>query len=488
MLNIVLILITIIFVNMLIKSFPRLKTQYLGVDIFTHLYITNEMRKQNGMPKYLDKYIIDKYHNAPLSYPMFLHFILKFFPFKYTDKWNKYIMPIVNTIDLVILFSFSYLILKNHNLAFTISILYMFLPNIFKEVQSLTPRPLGILQVNLSLIGLILFGVTHNYFWFVLAVLISTQIFFTHKFALQAFICALIFLFISAEMIIPILSLLVIDFTILLIFFRNIYFERILFCDHIIALRWHKNNFNGIIEFAQQFKKNKELTRSITKNIISYIINNPFTIILLVFISIDLQFFLDNYLHRVLLVWFLGLELTFFLTTSVNKFRFLGEGWRYKDYNGFPCIFLFVVYIFSHINILNICLIAFSFSIELLNVLRIAEKFIRLQDSSISYNQEIKEICNFLKGLPKQNIWCLPSGISSMIMYFTNKSVLGVLSPKALINEPNLYPVVKEEYKSIIKRFNIDYLLIEKNTSVDIDSTSIYKQIFETSNYSIREV
>jgi hypothetical protein len=161
------------------RFFPIYKLKWLGIDTFYHLQVAKIIRKQGGLPKTIDNFLIKEDYN----YPPFIHILLSFFDGKHDQKL-QFITPIFDIVTGILIF-ICVRELFNESAAVVTLIIYIVTPIVIDNSIVLSPRGIASNFFSLSLLLLILFLVSNCWYFVLLSLLFAALVHLTHRLATQ---------------------------------------------------------------------------------------------------------------------------------------------------------------------------------------------------------------------------------------------------------------------------------------------------------------
>lgn len=175
----------------ILQTYPRLFNRYFGVDVWTRLLEIDHVKKTgHKIPGKITKgFIID----GTFDYPIIFPWILSFFPKKNLLKFQGFVSPFFDALQNVLVFFIALSLTHSIPVSLVSQIVYTLIPMIPVENSYLTPRSLGYLMFTLSFYPLLLFYNSSEPKYLVTAVVFTTLLYLTHRFALQSFIFICVF-------------------------------------------------------------------------------------------------------------------------------------------------------------------------------------------------------------------------------------------------------------------------------------------------------
>lgn len=449
------------------EIYPRVLNRKYGVDIWTHLLYLKEYHRQKGIPKRIENgFLIPGDYDYP---PAFI-WILSKFPLKLVEKYEFLFSPFFDFVHLVIIFGLVYIFTSNILLALLTQVLYSLTPIIVLENSSATPRSLGytLFTVLMTLIIILLYE--PNVIFFILAVIVGSAIFLTHRFTAQGFLFFAV-AFTIFEKSLLFLLVFILSFLIAVLLSKGFYLK--VLRGHLGNLRFWKNNIN--YRFAHQVKGNishNEHHDFVFKVYNEFLKFPPFVLeITSPWVLFTLYMFIfefpTNPILSKMVLWVVVSYVLAILTIWIPKFRFLGEGQRYLELSAFPASFLASNLLLSKINsTIGLLLVALYSTIGILalvTIIVIQRKAI-INEKMRTLTPDMKKMFSYIKSLKtKPRLLCIPHQITTNTIYHTGCQVY-VNASYATINKiSDIYPYIRKPIRNIMKEHGLDYILLNKD-------------------------
>lgn len=479
----------ILFSCFFIRAVPRLilKDVYSS-DTYFHLYCAKVIRENRfRLPSRLLRVIL----NHEYTYPFGYHLLLAFFPVKMRLWVERLTGAIFDTLSAIVIYLFSewavhYYSLKFPELPILVTALFTFSPALLRlgsgpRAYNGSPRVMGqtlyLLHITTGYYAL----VTHNLPALIISLLACAVLIITAKFAIQVILFFGIFLSIFISNYYILLILVGLFLSILLSGGRAWQVLKGHSKHSVFYVKYVQKVFlwPNVRTFKQYFSEllssiGKMLSQGSPKIIMQWYYKEQY--FLHIFLTVYPQFLLfftffrgygeTNDIERFLIVW-MGAGLFLFFFTKIKWFMFLGEGERYLEYALFPSLFVLVNYLMDHNQgiiygflIYSVISAAFYFN-EFYNRFRKDNYDFKLSSSFF------EKIQNISPGV----IWPIGS-FHYQTLYRLN---LPVLSHGANIDENMLsreefmfvygqYPYPSENFNGILERYNVAYIISEKNS------------------------
>lgn len=406
---------------------------FAGADDFYHLLISKSIRMNKwAYPSSLKNVTFDegdkKYDY--LAYPPLLHYLTAIFPLKTHLALSK----VLNLFVLSLLASLAASLAYSFNLSVSIALIAGFITifnlAVFEMAVAFSPRPLGLLFYSFLMLTAILYP--PGFATVLIVMVLSSLIILTHKFAVQV----LIFTFVPYTVLFNEVSLLV---GLLLGFLLSVILAR----GHCLKiLREHVSWLYFYSHFCVSGNYKNKLKRILTRNI-WYI-----TVIVVLFIVLFQHnlFFVTDYLTK-LFFWAFAL-LAIALLTSLPRFAFLGENYRYVDYSIVP-VGVISTLLLSSLNIYAVSTFAMLFLTSTIilskykNHIYQTRSLVDSSDVSSYHSLHGSNFCNLLVFPPNRTL---------EVNFFTGLSVIHPVRMK--VSE-----TVEEHIKRLLHDYDIRYVV-----------------------------
>jgi len=448
-LNMGIIVAVLIAISILLRSYLLLKYNWVGKDVFYHLLIAKEIRKNKKLPETVNYFIFPEKYN----YPPFLHVFLSLFKEKYHQKLQflSIIFDIVTGILIFIMVMHTF----NIWIAIFSTTLYLITPISIDNSFTLGPRSIANMYMVAALFSLFYFFNTQIVIFAILAAIFTAFVLLTHRLTTQSLLFVLVSMSFGFKSITP-LVIILIGIILAIIFSKGYY------------VKSAKGHINFIKCMAKGFqdRKTRLITPNILPNPIQFVFNMPILLALPVF-----SLFYDNIITKYFVIW--GLSIVILSIIWVY-----GEGYRHI-YNAIPPFSIIV-----SLWILNNTAYHFFIFIIIISFCFILIKFYRLENDVKSYSiisKEMIDAFNYLKknGRKDDVVLCLPFDIFYAVIYFTGLKVLqmsGGEGKGVLFNRSILLKKVNEgKIEELIKEFNVKWILFIINNKYELHKTPVFR-------------
>jgi len=484
-----------------LQIWPRLINRYFGIDTWRHLMYANYVRKYKKFPKEIrDKYLVV----GPYGYPPVIIKILSFFPKSFNEKYQFIFSPVFDFFHNYFIFCVALLLTKDLTTGISAQIIAALTPLVVIEASNLNTRAISYLIYSLSLFPLLLFTQTHFVLWLALAFIGLVLLFYTHRFAVQAYLFCAIGLSIVERN-----PLYLIFF---LAAFATVYalggeFYKSILNEHLALLNFWRKNID--FRFAHQFRGNVKprLIKDFVFKIYNLSFKSPFVYIVgnnpwlgIYFLGFLLPYIynpfpgiiINNPMTLKLNLWVITLLISSILILSVKKLRFLGEGHRYLEYAVLPISILLGSYfsvLYGKYGIISI-LAFIVLCISMLVVIVFLQKKTIVADRGRTVGSELWEIINYLnKNVGKKvRLAVFPISLGDAMMYFLKGRVLTSDSIFGQI-KLGILPVIKEPFYNFVVKYGLNHILVDQ-TYVSINELRLKnkKIVKNINNYILLKV
>jgi len=383
-------------------------------------------------------------------------------------------------------------------LAVMAQIIYLSAPLTIMENSNLSTRSFASLLFSLTFIGILLFSIHGGWLLFIYCVAMVCILLLSHRMSVQTIFFTCIF-FSIYELSITYIGIYLLGTLLAIIVSKGFYLK--ILKGHLAMLEYWRQNIE--FRYAHEVRglpKKGEKSDDMVFNLYQKVRSAPFIAvfaanpaIVLVFIFMVLRVIngpviydgMPQTLVGKFIPWAIFLLVVGIIIRSFKCVEHMGEGERYIEYAGLPIAAigsLTVYYLYSINPILTV--IAFVFLIlftELIPAFYIQQKVI-INDKERSISKDLWEIFNYIDKIEGEvRLMCIPQLMNTSVMYFTKAKVLGTDNSIAHITDlADVLPVIKKPLNEIFKKYNINYLLLNKvYAKVDelkLDSKNVVKE------------
>jgi len=486
--------ITIALVSFIIQVRPRLSVRYFGVDGWRHLMVADYIRENKQYPKWMDKFLIE----APSDYPPGLRLLLAAFPKEFIKKYECLVCPAIDFIHNLFIFGFVYYLSHSLVLAVLAQIIYLSAPLTIIENSNLSARSLASLLFSLTFVGILLFSISGGWLLFIYCIVMVCILLLSHRMSVQTLLFTCIF-FSIYELSIAYIGIYLLGTLLAVIVLKGFYLK--VLKGHLAMLEYWRQNIE--FRYAHEVRglpKKGESSNDMVFNLYQKVRSAPFIAvfaanpaIVLVFLFVILRTFNGDVVYggmpQVLIAkfipWAVFLLAVGIIIRSFKCVEHMGEGERYIEYAGMPIAVigsLTVYYLYSINPILTV--IAFVFLIlfaELIPAFYIQQKII-IDDKERSISKDVWEIFSYIDKIEGEvRLMCIPQLMNTPAMYFTKAKTLCTDNSIAHITDlGDVLPVIKKPLNEIFKKYNINYLLLNKHYAkfdeLKLDNKNVVKE------------
>ncbi len=492
MINVILISLIFPILGFIFEIYPRLLNRKFGVDIWTHLLYLKEYRRKNKIPGRIENgFLVPGDYDYP---PVFI-LILSRFSFRLVEKYEFLFSPFFDTVHLILIFFISYFLTGNIFISLLTQVLYVLTPIIVLENSSATPRSLGYTFFTILFMSIFTYLQTENLVFLLIAFFAGSLIFLTHRFTTQAFlIFAVVFSIIEKNILY--MGVFFVCLLLAIIFSKGFYIK--VLQGHIGNLKFWAENID--YRFYHQIKgsyheyKTKDFIFGLYNQFLKFppfvlAITNPWTL------SVFYIFFFSMPSDPVFLkmvLWVLFSYILALLTTWIPKLRFLGEGQRYLELSAFPTSFLaslllfkFLETGFGNIMILGYVIVGI---LSFITIVVIQRKGI-INDKLRTVTPSMEDMFSFLRKLKvKPKLLCIPHQITTNTIYHTGCQVFVNAGYSTINKISDVYPYIKKPIGEIMKKQNLDMILLNEDYAKAADLKIRYKIIKRIDNFLLMKL
>lgn len=462
--------------SFVLQIWPRLIKRYFGVDTWRWLLFATYVRRYKTLPQESPKQFIVK---SVFGYPPLIIFFLSLFPKKFLENYQFIFSPFFDLLNNYLIFIAALILSADIKTAIVAQIITALTPIIVIEASNLNSRILSYLIFTASFFPLIMYSLKGEILYLAIAAIGLFTLFFTHRFAIQAYLVSVIGFTIFERSVFYLLFFTAV-FGLVYLIGGKLY--KTILKEHLASLRYWADKID--YRFAHQFRRlssNKKSTDFIqqvydlsTKSPLAYIIgNNPWLLALLpILVNLHLSLVsVASTLNFIVLtkleIWVLSLLAWTILVLSIKPLRIFGEGQRYLEYCVLPIALIIGSYIspllsqHQQVSYLLFSLVAASM---LLLIVYLQYKAIVL-DRARSVTKDVWQIIRHINnhGGGKIRLAMFPLQLGDAILYFTKCSILTSDLYSGLRELDDLFPVLKKPLKEIIKKYKINHIFFDRN-------------------------
>lgn len=474
-----------------LRIYPRLKLKYYGVDTWYYLLYVEEFRKTKKIPVKLPYYLLDKEEQW---YPPVFPMMLSIFPSKFLEKHQWLINPLIDCVQLLLLYIITFAVTKNFLLAMLSGIIYATTPTLISENTNLNSRSLASLIFTGVMLCLMGFVIINNNFWLIPIILGGAIMLLTHKMVAQNFVFVMLALT-GCYRDVKFILILVTVFLTAVIISKGFYLK--ILKGHIEILKfWRKNLYNlraHQVYDSNIYKKPEDhcddrfhlpgikgikryLKAIITQN------NNWYSVFLLPFVFLFNTFSPSEKFYFYWVFWSYFLIV---LVTFVPQLKFLGESYKYVKFTIFPTAILFSSIWHTNKLFYTILLIF----LLLLNLKSIIKNYKMLNKNPRgNIGNELMEIINYLNQTSKEGIMAISNFSADAIAYFTRKKVCWGGHSSGWNRLQDWFPVLKKPIEYFFEKYQLNYLLIDTDyVNIDYLKLKNFSLLLTEGRYTLYE-
>jgi len=456
--------------SFILQSWPRLFNRHFGVDVWTRLIEINHVKDaKHKIPGKIKKgFIIEGYFDYPIIFP----WIFSFFSKRKLLKIQGFVSPFFDALQNITVFFITYTLTNNIYVALVAQAIYSCIPIIAIENSYLTPRSLGYFFFTLSFYFLLIFHNTHQATYFLLALLFTTLLFLTHRFALQSLLFISLFFTVYDKSMFYATNFLL-GFFIATAITKGYYLR--VAKGHLFNIYFWIKNYK--YRFAHQIHGLKLKNKSDWVGKIYFLLSYLSPIFLLglngwllssiiyIYLTFTNSLAANPLLHK-MAIWVIFFYVLASVVLKVKRFIPIGEGQRYLEMATVPSAVLSSVLFFHFYNLygpISTMLLVTAVLGNLTLILFVQIKGI-IKDKNRSLTENLIKTFEFINTLPeKPRIMCIPHQITTMTVYNTKADVLVNADNPGLMKITDVYPIIKMPVKQLTTKYNLNYLLLRES-------------------------
>lgn len=474
------------FLSFLLQSYPRFFNKFFGVDVWTRLIEIDLVRKNDHRipkKKINNQFIIDGYFDYPPLFP----FIFSFFPKKSLLKYQGFISPLIDSLQVVLVFFIAYFLTNNPWLSITSQLIYLLTPMIAIENSYFTPRSFGYLLFSAAVIFFIFFFYQPTVLNFSIGIILTTLVFLSHRFATQSLVFLAIFLTFYFKS--PVFILEILSGFLFAVFLTRGYYLRVLRGHFSNIYFWFLNRdkrFTHPIRGNVKTKNKDFVSRiysllSVFSPIALFGLNFWMLSGFIVFILSYLNMLDVPLIFQTFTAWILFFYVLAVITLRFKYFLCIGEGQRYLEMIAVPSAILSSYLVFEFLKtpygpyILGLFIFFLMFNLAII-VFTQLKGIIKDKDKSLTADwNKIFIYINKMKTIPR--IVCFPHQNTTMTMYHTKAKILVNADNPQLMIMGDFYPVLKVSVKALAEKYKLTHALVNESfatlAELKLDSKNI---------------
>lgn len=506
-----LLFLSIVFLRALPRFFIYRRKLLLNTsDSWYHLMLAEEIRQNNHkLPKKISRFLLSE----SITYPPLFHILLSYLTKRQRLAIEPFLGGIFDGLVGTGLFSAAYLLIDlDLKTAVFVALLFVFSPYALgsgygPRATLGTPRVFGQFLFFLSLLMLLQFLATGDYFYGIAAIGLGSLIFWASMFSSQAYVFILIICSLVLLSVVPLLVLLESYLLSLLVSGGQTWK---ISKGHVLHLRimaktfWKGRFLSEHIQQRNRFSdlRNlpKQLFANLKKNYFLFYVRNTFLIVLFqipvvafyvysrfdnsnILAGSDLLHLSDALLVSALLV---------FIAVSTRPLLFLGEAERYMEHvSPFCCLFVGLILQVSGKWEAAYWVLLYSIVLYLINVILFVY-LVRTKNSD-ERQQNTQAVLDWINSnAPERRFAVLPNtGLNILIAYLTSSSVLfGRWKDDCSPAVKSLKDVESDEFRlhraGLFEMYLIDYVIIPNTTSLHsnlADLKNEFPVVFQNASY-----
>ncbi len=488
--------------SFLLQIWPRLIKRYFGVDTWKWLELADYVRTHKRLPKKSSRrYIV----NSDFGYPPVIIFFLSILPKSFLEKYQFIYSPVFDFFHNYFIYFMAVAFTGNVLTGIFAQTIAALVPLLVIEASNLNTRILSILVYTISFASLIMFTVGGSFYWLTTASLFLFILFFTHRFAVQAYAIGVLGLAISEKNIFY--PLFFVSIFALVIFLGGKLYREI-FREHLGSIRYWMDKINfrfahQIRGFTNDEKQNKDfITRaynlSVRIPLLYLIASNPWIgVLAILYVSSLVHLLPAPVIYIPLLgkftVWAMSLIIWAFLVLSVKQLRVVGEGHRYVEYAIFPVALiggLYAAWFWENYHwsfLLGFIILA---TIILVVIIQLQIKAV-VKDRSRTISTTLWRVIAYLNHYGEKHVRLatFPMHLSFAMLYFTKSTVLNSDTYIGQAKMTDVFPVISKPIGKVLEKYGINHVLIDREyVTLSELGLAKYKILIDKDNYVLLKI
>lgn len=474
--------------SFLLQSYPRLFNRFFGVDVWTRLLETDHVRNHHHRiprEKLAGQFIIDGYFDYPPVFPWLMSFISR----DVIKKIQGFVAPFFDSFQVYFVFVIAYLLTQNVVFALVAQAIYVLTPIIVIENSYLTPRSLGYFIFSFTTICTLFAAPQGSWFWLTGAVLGSTLLFLTHRFAVQSFLFLSVFFTFFLDTVV-FMKVFLVGFALAVVLTRG-YYLRVL-KGHLFNIYFWVCNLD--FRYAHQVRGIvKKDTKVDTVNKMYLILSmfspfaifglNPWAFSGVAAVALHLLGVIRlSSIMQIFTAWILFFYVFGVVVLKVRKLMPIGEGYRYMEFATVPSSIL-TAYLFFNLAKQFPPLIVFGFLallalVSLGTILFMQVKTI-IQDKNRSLSTEWMQMYAYIDSLKTPpRLVCIPHQNTTMTVYNSKAAVVVNADNPGLMRLDGVYPILTKTLGELTKEYSLTHALVNE-TFVTLSELGLSKNQVE---------
>ncbi len=457
-------LVLVLIAGFLLSNLFRIKNKYASADCFFHYQAAEQIKENNfKLYKNIDTYLIEN----PPDYPPLSHYLLAFLPKGKILSWGRFIGSFFDIIQKILVYAIAFHLTKSHTISLIAVVAYSFIPIAEQEQVDASPRTIGCLFFNISLLSTY-FSVSNNIVMLMVSIVFVMLTTITHRFSLQPMLLIFIFfgvaynyLFVAALIVGLLLSGLLTNFPQIL-------------RSHITQLRVWQSMRKYLLD------RKAGVNKTLVKVYESFFSNSlDLFVVFIYFISpslfVGLEFFI---------IWVILIRIVSLVVSNINSLRLIGEGYRYLAYNALPAAVLSAIVLARTDFLWAKILFGLVMLVSLLALL--VWQRVYTKQGAMYLNKGILNAIDWLKKQKTNRLVAVPYTFGRTLAYLSKKKTFFTTSPL-------YFDKIKEIYwgtmplKDICRKYKLDNLFVLNYKSKSYD-LSFAKKMWSNEEVSFYEV
>ena len=496
----VIILFALAALGLLIRFRPLWINPALGVDQWYWLLCAEDVKRRRKLPPQLPYFMLEIEEQW---YPPLFAGLLSLLPMRWLKDCGGKISQLFDLLQGLVIFWFVLWVSDNLIVAFLSCLSYLVAWFPLSYNTQLQPRGLANLLLTMIMVGLWFYVDTHSFYIWVGVLVLSVVLLFLHKMTVQLWVIYVLgFGVWTWDW--KILFLIPASLFLALVVSKGFYIK-VLRAHWDIVSFWHENiKYLGSHQYYESMLYRVEGFASTAfhqggwrhqiRKLLSLFKYNAF-ILLLPVLAYNALSQTQGKLEQFLWMWLGVTCLWTLLTTFVPHFSALGGGHYYLYQTFFPLFSLAGLSIPGMSCFLQVWLFSFW-------GIGLAYSFVKWQrycrtipfQQTAGVGNDLREVLNYLKALPKDGIFCIPFQLPDGTAYWTRKKVFwgGHSFGLHTLLKP-YFPIMREDVRETLKKKPLNYLLfwrryLKSLRDIGLEEGRDIRYLFCRGEYDLYEV
>lgn len=396
-------------------------------DAMTHLLLADMIRScARKIPRATPHFLL----SGPQDYPAFFHWLVALIPRRTVESLEWFFSPTIEAVHVMLVFAASYTVLSyfdasaNLSLAALITITWLLSPGLAIDIRRgafLNERVFGFLFSNCYFMAITAWLVTGHPSGLGVAVLAGCVVSVSSKFGMQAmmFITPLSALLLrDVDLLVPLLLVLVFAPVMSCGYAFNVWRGSVRHTHFYARYLIHVGDYVSSFSTRQFLEAIRLMRQGSVRTAVFMVLNHPLVKTVTnnpaVWVALAVAYFIDIPYAATVLVSIVASAALVAILTSMDTFKYLGEGERYLEVALAPALLFIALAVPSEAASFFLGLIGYS-------VLRLAQKWRQLlvlrRSDPPSGAADTRALLEWLIGQPAMTIYSVPGRLAFPIAY-----------------------------------------------------------------------